>query len=101
MTLYSIFFGHDPMTMTQGYFSTMTPLLFPVQQEAALRTALSDLDMDGVSKRLPRKWRRTFRDGSKTVRDRMNELDSMTCMLTKASVVLRQVGNGTHFRAQL
>ena len=58
--------------------------------------------MDGVSKRLPRKWRRTFREGAKTVRDRMNELDSMTCTLTKVSVVLRQVGkfnyilNATH-----
>ena len=65
--------------------------MIPVQQEAVLRTALSDLDMDGVSKRLPRKWRRTFRDGAKTVRDRMNELDEMTCTLTKVSVVLRQV----------
>ena len=65
----------------------------PVQQEAVLRTALSELDMDGVSKRLPQKWRRNFRDGAKTVRDTMNELDTMTCMLTKVSVVLRQVSN--------
>ena len=77
---------------------TVTQILFPVHQEAVLRTALSDLDMDGVSKRLPRKWRRTFRDGAKTVRDRMNELDSMTCTLTKVSAVLRQVGKCSPFR---
>ena len=50
------------------------------------------MDMDGVARRLPRKWRRNFREGAKNVRDRMNELDEMTCTLTKVSVVLRQVG---------
>ena len=71
----------------------MTPhSLISVQQEAALRTTLNEMDMEGVARRLPRKWRRNFREGAKTVRDRMNELDEMTCTLTKVSVVLRQVG---------
>ena len=53
---------------------------------------MNEMDMEGVARRLPRKWRRNFREGAKTVRDRMNELDEMTCTLTKVSVVLRQVG---------